>query len=69
MVSESLKNSIKQKNKLYPKFKKVSSTVNDELYKSYKIKLQQPLKVAEKCHYRDLLVRFSNDMKKSWGVI
>ena len=27
------------------------------------------MKVAEKCHYHDLLVKYSNDMKKSWGVI
>ena len=27
------------------------------------------MKVAEKRHYHDLLVKYSNDMKKSWGVI
>ena len=68
-LSECLKNSIKQKNKLYLKFKKVHSAHNDELYKSYKRKLQQLMKVAEKCHYHDLLVKYSNVMKKSWGVI
>ena len=68
-LSEGLKNSIKQKNKLYLKFKKVNSAHNDELYKSYIRKLQQVMKVADKCHYHDLLVKYSNDMKKSWGVI
>ena len=68
-LSEGLKNSIKQKNKLYLKFKKVNSAHNDELYKIYKRKLQQLMKVAEKCHYHDLLVKYSNDMKTSWGVI
>ena len=48
-LSEGLKNSIKQKNKLYLKFKKVNSAHNDELYKSYKRKLQQLMKVAENC--------------------
>ena len=27
------------------------------------------MKVDEKHHYHDLLVKYSNDMKKSWGVI
>ena len=68
-LSEGLKNSIKQKNKLYLKFKKVSSALNDESYKCYKRKLQQLMKVAEKKHYHDLLVEYSNDIKKSWVVI
>ena len=68
-LSEGLKNSIKQKNKLYLKFKKVSSALNDESYKCYKRKLQQLMKVAEKQHYHDLLVEYSNDIKKSWVVI
>ena len=27
------------------------------------------MKVAEKRHYHDLLLKYSNDMKTSWGVI
>ena len=57
------------KNKLYLKLKKVNSALNDELYKSYKRKLQRLIKVAEKHHYRDLLIKYSNDTKKSWVVI
>ena len=68
-LSEGLKISIKQKNELYLKFKKVNSVCNDELYKSYKRKLQRFMEVVEKRHYHDLLVKYSNDMKKSWGVI
>ena len=37
--------------------------------KGYKRKLQQLMKVAEKQHYHDLLVEYSNDIKKSWVVI
>ena len=66
-LSEGLKTSIKQKNKLYLKFKKVSSALNDESYKCYKRKLQQLMKVAEKQHYRDLLVEYSNNIKKFLG--
>ena len=66
-LSEGLKNSIKQKKKLYLKLKKVNSAPNDELYKSYKIKLQQLITVAEKHHYHDLLIKYSNNMKKILG--
>ena len=68
-LSEGLKNSIRHKNKLYVKCKKVKSAFNEELYKTYKRKLQQLMKVAEKHYYHDLLVKYSNDMKKSWGII
>ena len=43
--------------------------MNKKLYKTYKRKLQQPMKVAEKHHTHDLLVKYSNDMKKSWRII
>ena len=68
-LSEGLQSSIKQKNKLYLKFKKANSACNDELYKSYKKKLQHLMKVTEKHHYPDLLVKYINNMKKSWVVI
>ena len=38
-LSEGLKNSIKQKNKLYLKLTKITSALNAELYKSYKRKI------------------------------
>ena len=56
-----------QTKKTLSKIKKVNSALNDELYKSYKRKLQQLIKVAEKHHYHDLLIKYSNNMKKSWG--
>ena len=68
-LSEGLKNSIKHKNELYVKCKKVKSAFNEELYKTYTRKLQQLMKVAEKHFYHDLIVKYSNDMKKSWAII
>ena len=55
-MSEDLKNSIRHKNNLYVKCKKVKSAFNEELYKTYKGKLQQLMKV-EKHHYHDLIVK------------
>ena len=67
-LSDGLKNSIRHKNRLNVKCKKVKSAFNEELYKTYKRILQQLMKVAEKHYYHDLL-KYSNDMKKSWDII
>ena len=68
-LSEGLENSIGHKNKLEVKCKKIKSVFNEELYKTYQKKLQQLRKVVEKHYYHDLIVRYSNGMKKSWGII
>ena len=65
-LSGGLKNSIRYKNVQY---KKVKSAFNEELYKTYKRKLQQLMKMAEKHYYHNLIVRYGKDMKKSWGSI
>ena len=54
------KNYIKQKNKLYLKFEYINSSLNDELYKSYKSKSQKLIRVATKHNYNDLFVKYSN---------
>ena len=65
---EGLKNSIRHKNILYVEQKKIRSVLNEELYKTYKRKLQKLMKLAEKHYYHDLLVKYSNDMKKNHGL-
>ena len=68
-LSEALRNSIRHKNKLYTRYKKVKSVHNEVTYRSYKSKLQQLLKAAQKQHYHDLMIKYKDNMKKSWGVI
>ena len=68
-LSEALKNSIRYKNKLYQKYKKIKSAFNEDTYKAYKSKLQNLMKVAEKKYYQDLFTRYKSDMKKSWNVM
>ena len=68
-LSEALKTSIKHKNKLYKKCKHIKSAFYEEYYKQYKRKLQQLMKVAEKKYYHDLILKYKNDMKRSWGLI
>ena len=68
-LSEALRTSIKHKNKLYHHYRKINSVKSEILYKSYKTKLAQILKTAEKEHYQDLFRKYKDNMKKSWGII
>ena len=68
-LSDALRNSIKLKNKLYYKYKKISSVYNETCYKSYKHILQKTLIAAEKQYYHELVTRNKDNMKKSWGII
>ena len=67
-LSDALRNSIKFKNKLYYKFRKIDSVYNGNSYKSYKQVLQKTLMAAEKQHYHELLIKNKDNMKKYWGV-
>ena len=68
-LSDALRNSIKFKNKLYWKFRKIGSVYNENYYKSYKQVLQKTLMAAEKQYYHELLIKNKDNMKKSWGDI
>ena len=52
-----------------PDHRKINSVKSEILYKSYKTKLTQILKAAEKKHYQDLFRKYKDNMKKSWGII
>ena len=39
------------------------------IYRVYKNKLQRLLKAAEKMYYQDLLVKYKDNLKKSWSII
>ena len=68
---EALTNSIRYKNKLYQKYKKIKSAFNEDTYKAYKSKLQN-LKVAEKKFYQNLFARNKSEMKSlgmSWNIL
>ena len=67
--TDSLRMSIKTKNKLYYCYKRINCVKNEVKYKTYKSKLQKLLKVAEKQYYQELLMKYKNNMKKSWGII
>ena len=68
-LSDGLRNSIRNKNKLYHKYKKIPSVKNESSYKSFRYKLNHMLKIAEKKYYRDLIIYHKDNTRKSWSFI
>ena len=67
-LSESLKESIKTKNKLYVKWLKVNTTANEVTYENYRNKLNHVLKYAERKHFQDIVDKNKHDIKKTWQI-
>ena len=55
-ISDALRNSIRNKNKLYHKYKKIPTIRNETSYKLFRNKLNHVLKIAEKKYYRELII-------------
>jgi len=68
-LTDSLKASISNKNRLYRKFLKSKSDHALVQYKNYKRILQRALRDAERKHYDDLFVHHKNNLRKSWELI
>ena len=64
-LTQGMKDSIKEKNKLYKKYLKISTVANETRYKTYRNKLHHILKIAEKQHYSELLMNCQSDIKKN----
>ena len=67
-LSESLKESIKTKNKLHVKWLKVNTTANEVTYKNYRNKLNHVLKYAERKYFQDIVDKNKHDIKKTWQI-
>ena len=63
-MTKSLIKSCRKKNKLYKCYIKCKTTVNENKYKRYRNKLTSILRFCEKKYYSDLLVKYSNNIKK-----
>ena len=68
-LSAALKQSIKEKNKLYVIQKKQNDKEKVIYYKKYRNKLNQLIRSAERKHYHDLLIEHKSNIKKSWQII
>ena len=62
--------SISKKNKLYKKFLKKPSYINETAYKKYKNKLNHVAnKTAKKANYETQFLKYKNDIRKTWQTI
>ena len=68
-LTEVMKNSIRQKNKLLELSKKYPVIDSILKYKNYHSTLKTLLKQGEKLYYQDLFNGYRNNMQKTWSVI
>ena len=68
-LSTGLKESIKNKNKLYVKSVKFPTLFNINKYKEYRNKLHSILRRAERDYYDQLLTFNKNNLAKSWKIL
>ena len=64
-----LKNSIKEKNRLYVKYVRQNTRYNETKYKVYKSKLNGLLRKSEREHYATLFEENKHNLKKSWSLL
>lgn len=68
-VTTALINSIKKKSKLYAQFCQNKCSATEERYKSYKNKLTNILRAAEKQYVEGYLSKYRSNAKKTWSLI
>ena len=68
-LTPGLKQSIKIKNKLYLRSRKLQSNEYLKIYKQYRNKLHGLLRRAERDHYHLILTQNKNNIRKSWAII
>ena len=68
-LSEGLKQSIRNKNKLYIHMLKMRTATNEMKYKRYRNKLTHVLKWAERKYYADILEKNRSNLKQTWVIL
>ena len=68
-LSDVLRNSVRNKNKLYHKYKNIPTIRNETSYKLFRNKLNHILKIDEKKYYREFIISHKDNTRKSWSII
>ena len=68
-LSNGLLVSIKRKNKLYKKYLKSPNLSTENIYKTYRNKLNNCLKLAKRRYYMLKIERFKSDSKQTWNIL
>ena len=68
-LTSGLKNSIKEKNRLYSQSLKQPCSFTIERYKSYRNRLNSLLRSCERKYARDKIENYNGDLKKQWAIV
>ena len=68
-ITKGLTKSSKQKQKLYIKFLKKRSKINESNYKNYKNLFEKIKNNLKKPHYSNLLLKHQSNVKKTWTIM
>ena len=68
-LSDVQRNSVRNKNKLYHKYKNIPTIRNETSYKLFRNKLNHVLKIDEKKYYREFIISHKDNTRKSWSII
>ena len=68
-LTDALKTSINTKNKLYIKYRRISTLLNKTNYLNYKRILTNILRKAERKYYHEKLMAYKHDLKISWKIL
>ena len=68
-LSDTLRDAVKKKNKLYRNSIKIETVYNEMVNKNYHYKLRHLLKAAEKKYYSDLVQVNKSNSTKMWSII
>ena len=69
MNNKRLLNSSKRKQKLYDKFLKHKTEINETNYKNYKDLFESIKFKSKKNYYAQLILKYQNNIKKTWQAI
>mgnify|MGYP003493007143 CR=1 FL=1 len=59
----------RKKQKLYNKFLKSKTYINELKYKQCKRQFERQMQIAKKNHYSQLLEKYQSNLRKSWSII
>ena len=68
-ITAGIKKSSKRKQRQYEKFLENRNKINEDEYKNYKRLFETIKKRSKKLHYSNLIVKYKDNIKKTWSVI
>ena len=68
-ITKGLIKSCKRKSKLYKKYVKFPTKLNQKIYTDYRNKLKSLLRKAEVTYYKNQLNSFAGDLRQTWKLL